>query len=187
LSADDHPSQAAIATAIRAGLIGGMNYLQENKTTRRRAASEFEHVVIRNPSQAIMYSQLIIGSVQETLDYNPKRHHNQPPPALRIEDDGYLNELRNLIEELKRLNALLETRIASNSGPEKITRPPRRKEVDDAAVTVRKHLNNFLHNYTGLLGKSAALLTGGTIAALLVHLGVPEGQIAVLIKSLMSR
>ena len=163
------------------------DHLQEKKAGSGRAASETSQVIIRNPRHVIVYSQLIIGAVEDTLGYDPKRHHKQPPPALRIEDDNYLNDLRELVAELKRLNGLLEVRISSNLVAARTVRPSRPKDVDDAAITVRKHLNNFLQNYTGLLGKSAALLTTGTIAALLVHLGVPEGQIPSLIKSLIYR
>jgi hypothetical protein len=60
-------------------------------------------LVIRNREQVVAYSNIIISSLQEALDYDPARHHNQPPPELRLGDARYLRDVRDLIAELKRL------------------------------------------------------------------------------------
>jgi hypothetical protein len=62
--------------------------------------------------------------LEEVVDYSPARHHNQRPPDLRIDDEGYLTEIRNLVAELRTLNALLET----------TRREP--KEASDAVVNL---------------------------------------------------
>src|ERR1051326_7420263 len=41
---------------------------------------------IRNKSQVVNYSRLILGALEEVLEYNPAKHHNSPPPDLRLEN-----------------------------------------------------------------------------------------------------
>jgi hypothetical protein len=57
----------------------------------------------------LRYSRVLIEALQDALDYHPNRHHNRPAPDLRISDDQqFIEELRSLVRELKRLNDLLE-------------------------------------------------------------------------------
>jgi hypothetical protein len=69
----------------------------------RRAASRA--VVVRSRKQVVFYSKLVILSIEDALEGAGKdRHHNHPPSDLIVDDDQYLQELRNLVAELKRLN-----------------------------------------------------------------------------------
>jgi hypothetical protein len=63
-------------------------------------------IKIRIRSQVNQYSRVLIAA----LDYDHRRHLNQPPPELRIDDDGYIREIRNLIAEFQTLNLLLKAK-----------------------------------------------------------------------------
>jgi hypothetical protein len=117
----------------------------------------------QNRSHVIVYSQILITAIEEALEWNAVRKHNNPPPALRLEGPDYLQELRSLANELKRLNDLLERKA-----PQKI-----RTE----AVHLAKHFDKFLSSYAGAMGKGAAGLTIGALAALLYHVGVGQAMI----------
>ena len=125
---------------------------------------------IRNIAHVVIYSKIIIQVLQEALDYDPIRHHNQPPPDLRIEDPEYLSDIRSLVAELKTFNALLDTTT------------PRIKEASKSIIDFHKHTNIFLENYCHLLGKGAALLTVGVVASLLHSAGVGDGIIDTLLQ-----
>jgi hypothetical protein len=111
-----------------------------------------------NRTQIILYSTAIITALEEALGYDPIRHHNRPPPDLYIPDDKYLNEIRSLVEELKRLNDLLDAQKLRAS----------RRQVKSLV----KYFDSFLSAYAGALGKGAAALTGASIVALLYKAGV---------------
>jgi hypothetical protein len=133
--------------------------------------------IIRSPEHALFYSRQIVTALEEALEYDPKRHHNQPPPALRIENADYLNEIRELVAELKRLNEYLEAVAKERAVPETKFSPKRKaapkKAAEKSAVEVSKHVNTFLNKYAAGLGTGAAALTIGTAGALLYQLGIP--------------
>jgi hypothetical protein len=131
------------------------------KKSRRSTTHTTQRLVIRNRQQVVAYSTLIISALQEAMDYDPARHDNRPRPALWIEDADYLQDIRDLIAELKRLNTLLETR-----------RP--QGEPHRAAIDLKKHLNKFLDNYIPLMAKGTACLTVAAMAGLLHHIGVGD-------------
>jgi hypothetical protein len=137
--------------------------LPKKPRSRRSTAKASTRLVIRNREQVVAISNIIISSLQEALDYDPARHHNQPPPELRIEDARYLQDIRDLIAELRRLNTLLET-----------SRPPQRGEPKRTIIDINKHINKFLENYIPMLAKGTAGLTVATMASLLFHAGVGE-------------
>jgi hypothetical protein len=122
--------------------------------------------VIRNRALVIRYSKLVIFALQEALEYDPARHHNQPPPDLRIDDPDYLQEMRILVSELQRLNDLLEATVR------------RRQESSRAVLSFAKHADNFLGKYASALGKGAGYLTIGMIASLLYQAGVGPDLVA---------
>jgi hypothetical protein len=115
--------------------------------------------VIQNREAVLRYSRVIINALQEAHDYDSLRQHNQPPPDLWIDDQAYLEELKNLIAELKRLNDLLEKPRPSS------------REAKRAVSALSKHFDTFLSNYAKGLGTGAAGLTIGTMAALLYQAG----------------
>jgi hypothetical protein len=112
--------------------------------------------------QVIYLSRAIIEALQEALDYDPIRNHNQPPPPLRLDDAKYLREIRTLIAELRRLNELLAKPSTSV------------KRRVGKASKIGEHFNEFFKSYAGALGKGAAGLTIGAAAALLLQTGVAQ-------------
>jgi hypothetical protein len=113
-------------------------------------------------AQIILFSKIVITSLEDAINYDPKRHHNRPPPDLRIDSEGYLQELRSLVTELKRLNALLESMKYKN-------------EKRRAVIALSKHVNTFLDKYARVLGTGTAGLTVAALAGLLLQIGVgPE-------------
>jgi hypothetical protein len=121
----------------------------------------------------IAYSTLIVAALQEALDYDPVRHHNQPIPALWIEDHNYLQVIRALIAELKRLNELLQ---ASRT---------RKGEPKRTIIDLRKHINVFLANYVPLFAKGTACVTVAAMAGLLRHFGVEEDIVVGILTAVM--
>jgi hypothetical protein len=114
--------------------------------------------IVRNRLQIISYSRVIVFALEETLRYDSRRH-NHPPPDLWLDDTAYLEELRNLVAELRRLNSLLEqTNPPSDVAKERLTK-------------LNDHFHKFLEGYSEALGKGAAALTIGSMAALLYHAG----------------
>jgi hypothetical protein len=117
-------------------------------------------VVIQNRAELITYSRILIDALQEAIDYDALRQHNHPPPDLRLDDREYLEELRRLVAELKKLNALLEA-----------TKPTAAKT---AATKVGKHFDKFFDSYASALGKGVAGLTVAAVAVLLAKAGVGQ-------------
>jgi hypothetical protein len=134
------------------------------KTRRKREAAG--QIRIKNYSQVIQYSKILIVALEEVLDYDPLRHHNQPPPELRIEDPEYLGEIRDLVAELRSLNSFLESS------------PRRPQKASRAVIDLTKHFNTFLNSYSKSLGKGAGYLTIGVIASLLYQAGIGQDIIA---------
>jgi hypothetical protein len=123
-------------------------------------------IVIRNRLQLVKYSKILIAALQEVLEYDPARHHNQPRPDLRIDDADYLQEIRSLVAELRTLNAFLETS----------RRPP--KPTSRAVLQLAAHFDRFLQSYAKSLGKGAGYLTIGVIASLLYQAGIGNDLVA---------
>jgi hypothetical protein len=80
---------------------------------------------------------------------------------LRLDDDNYLTEIRNLVAELRRLNTLLEKPTKSNA------QAARRK-----VSGIGKHFDKFLGSYASALGKGTAGLTVAAAVGLLYQAGV---------------
>ncbi|WP_439360534.1 hypothetical protein [Bradyrhizobium sp. DASA03007] len=134
--------------------------------------------VVTRKKQVIFFSKLFIAALEEAIEYDPQRHHNQPPPPLRLDDADYLAEIRTLITELKRLNDNLEEASQAVSKRKPQRTPAKRKAAENSAIEVSKHVNTFLNKYASALGTGAAVLTIGTAGALLHQLGVPFDFIA---------
>lgn len=108
-------------------------------------------------------SNLILVALQETLNFDPKRQHNQEPPDLWRDDDAYLLELRKLIVELQALNKHLESSTSNKI------------KTRQSVLRVGKRFDVFLHHYSATLGKGAGYLTVAAVAGLLYQAGVgPE-------------
>jgi hypothetical protein len=195
-----HDERPRVTTNLSPELMGKLNDLAAAQGTNKSAlarealAAYIERrdsasvrtkkgrVVVKSVPQAIFYSRLVITAIDEALDYDPARHHNQPPPDLWFDDRAYLDDIRNLVTELRRLNDnLLAIRsMAALSGP--VTA---QSEIEKSSDAAKKRLNLFLDKYTESVAKGSGWLTIGTIVALLVQLGVSESVLEKILKSLM--
>lgn len=117
---------------------------------------------IRSVKQVMFHSNLLIRTFEEALEYDTQRHHNQPPPPLRLEDNEYLEELPRLVAELKQMNSFLANLSASKT------------TKDSPPTLLGKHLDIFLKKYSATLGYGAGVMTLGLIATLLYQLGAGE-------------
>jgi hypothetical protein len=140
----------------------------EHPTMKRLARSWViaRRTAIFDKRRVLSYSRMIIGALEETLTYNPGPHNNNPPPGLWIDDSNYIEELRNLVSELRRLNDLLESRKKPAG-------------VQKTVASFGNHAERFLKNYSASFGKMAGkgswYLLVGTIGALLYHAGAGQG------------
>lgn len=114
--------------------------------------------------QAALQLTVLETAFSEASEYDPVRHHNQPPPALWVDKEGYKEDLKSLLEEIRRLNALLE-RSADLRKPE-----------NGATIAILAG-KKFVESYADVMGKGAAALTIGGIATLFVSLGVDKGSV----------
>jgi hypothetical protein len=125
-----------------------------------------KQIIIKDKRQALLHSYALIRALEEAIGFNPARHGNRSPPELRSELDldnaQSRSDITELIAELKKLNAFLET-----SGK---PRSDNKKDI----IRLKKHLNSFLQNYAKTVGTGAGYLTLGAVANLLISLGGGE-------------
>jgi hypothetical protein len=126
-----------------------------------RLPQSAEVPVIRNRTEIIRYATAIIVAFEEVLNYDISRHHNLPPPDLRIEDPVYLKEVRELVVELRRMNVLLAKPSAAGA----------RAALKNAS-RFGKTFETFLSSYASALGKGAAALTIAAAIGLLYQAGI---------------
>lgn len=117
-----------------------------------------------NVRQAALQLSVLSTAFQEASEYDPVRHHNQPPPALWVDDKAYIEDLKSLLEEIRRLNELLEKSV-------NISKPESGASI---AILAGK---KFVESYADTMGKGAAALTIGGVATLFVSLGVDKGSV----------
>jgi hypothetical protein len=125
-----------------------------------RPRSKSTRSAIINRVEVIRQTNALIIVLQEALDYDPVRGHNQSRPVLWSDDPSYLNDVKALVVELRRLNSLMEAKR------------PRKKEAERAVIDLARHFDKFLHAYASWFGKGTALLTVAVIANLLQHAGL---------------
>lgn len=140
--------------------------------TQHAARSQTKQGVITNRAGIIQHSKILIVALQEALDYDPLRGHNQRPPALWSDDPAYLRDVDTLVVELRRLNSLLEAKR------------PSKKEANRAVIDLARHFDKFLHAYASWFGKGAAALTLFVIAGLLQHAGLDPTAVCAAINKL---
>lgn len=138
--------------------------------TKRTARGQTKQGAITNRAGVIQHTKILIIALQETLDYDPVRDHNQRPPILWSGDPSYLKDVKDLVVELRRLNSLLEAQR------------PRKKEAERAVIDLARHFDKFLHAYASWFGKGTALLTVVVIANLLQHAGLDPTAVCSAIK-----
>ena len=128
--------------------------------SKSTARAQTKRSAIINRVEVIRQTNALIIVLQEALDYDPVRGHNQSPPVLWSDDPSYLNDVKALVVELRRLNSLMEAKR------------PRKKEAERAVIDLARHFDKFLHAYASWFGKGTALLTVAVIANLLQHAGL---------------
>jgi hypothetical protein len=87
------------------------------------------------------------------------RQHNEAPPELWIDDQAYFTEMRQLVSELRTLNALLRS-LAS----------PEREY--NAVINFARHADKFLEGFSAVTGKGAGILLVAAIGGLLYQTGI---------------
>lgn len=103
----------------------------------------------------------LLASFEDVESYDPKRHHNRPPPPLWIEDENYVRNVGAVLAELRTLNGFLE----------KEEKSPQPEKAVGLLMTFTK---KFVEEYAGQLGKGIGMLTVGALFTLLLHYGVPK-------------
>ena len=99
-------------------------------------------VAIANRREAIQASRLLIAAFQEAADYDQKRQHNQNPPALWVDDERYLLDIREIVSELRKIVALLEASKPVKAAPVRKT---------------ARRFGKFIDAYQSTLGTMAPL------------------------------
>jgi hypothetical protein len=162
---EQHGNKALIAFLTELNTTGG--------SVLSRALLEKHGIAIGTDSnssfdlqQAIRQLHVLETAFQEASEYDPIRHHNQPPPALWVGKAEYIADLKELLSELRLLNDRLKT--------EKLDKPKGMEGSASVAVVAGK---KFVESYADVMGKGAAALTIGGIATLFISLGVDKGSV----------
>ena len=111
----------------------------------------------------ILNSSALIKAFELAIDFDPAKQQNQPPPELildfKLDDPQARSEIRELIAELKKLNAHLEAS----------------REPDSAnKINLTKYLDAFLSKHAETVGTGSGYLVLGAISSLLIYLGASE-------------
>jgi len=116
----------------------------------------------RNKAATIQHANVLLTVIGEAIEYDPKRHHNQPPPSLRISDDPeYLDTLGELAAELKRFNDVLDKKSISSQAAQQI------------ALGLQRHFDDYLKHAVPVLAKG----TAGLVILSLYHLLTSAGLV----------
>ncbi len=110
---------------------------------------------------------VLIASFEEVEGYNPQRHHNQPAPALWLNNAAYLADVKDLLGELRDLNKALRELAGEGQEPSK----PAAKKIAAALTVLATGGKKFVESYADLLGKGAAALTIGAVASFVASAG----------------
>jgi hypothetical protein len=131
---------------------------------RRKQAARSATIV--NRAGVVVKANILIIALQEVLDYDPARNHNQPAPALWRDDPSYRKDVTTIIFELRQLNSLLETKR------------PQKKEASRLMTSIGRHFDKFFQSYASWLSKGTAVLTLGAVLSLLEHAGLGLDPVA---------
>jgi len=114
--------------------------------------------------------EVLITAFEEVEGYDPQRHHNQPPPALWLNNSTYQADLKELLGELRELNKVLRELAGKDEEPPK----PVVRKIDAALAVLATGGKKFVESYADLLGKGAAALTIGAVASFVAGAGLPK-------------
>jgi hypothetical protein len=141
---------------------------QRTKAVQR--SRSVKTLTIKDREQAIYYSRGLIAVFQEAAEYD-RRRSNEKPPALWVDDERYLLDVREILSELRKIVTLLEA----------TAKPVKAVPVQKTA----RRFGKFIDTYQNTLGHTLAVLTTMGIASWMVHVGLLPSefpQIATLLK-----
>jgi len=131
-------------------------------------------VQIRNKEQLQFQTEVLIVALEQAVDYQPRPKSNDPAPELyrilALEKPTNLREVKALLAELRRLNALLEKAILKSTKVKSTQKP---------VVEVRKHLNTLLGSFAKTVGTGAGWLVLGVAATILHNTGYFDPSILI--------
>lgn len=115
------------------------------------------------PIKEVALAQLgsLIAAFQEVEDYDPQRHHNGYRPALWLDSRDYLEEIKRLVVELRRLNDLLK---AQNT--------PDPAALRHSGSIVASMAEKACLSAADVIGKGIGYVILASVAAILIHSGV---------------
>ena len=141
------------------GLINTATGTVTGKPKRKRT------VLIRNKTQVIREAGLLIVALDDALGYRARDRGNALPPELwrqlNLEDPELFALISRLVEELKKLNAFLESDRKKGSNAKIVA------ELQKVGLKV-------LSRYGTTVAVGAGLLTIGMLCTLLQHVGLGE-------------
>lgn len=116
-----------------------------------------------SPAKQVVLIQLhsLIVALEEVEGYDVRLHHNKRPPALWVDDEQYLQDVKALLHELRRLNDLLESARAPDTA--------KVEETGDAIVHAARRISDSAYD---TIGKSLGYVIVGSIGMVLYQLGV---------------
>lgn len=148
-------------------LTGGQRVLTRELLAKYAIAIESDESAAVDLEQAARQVSILVTALEEASDFNLRRHHNHPPPALWVGNDEYLSDLRILLVELRRLNDHLAA--TPNAG--------QAKDLEKSSSLAMVAGKKFVESYSEVMGKGAAALTIGAVAMMLVSFGVDKGTV----------
>lgn len=142
------------------------NFTLNAKATVGGKPKKVKRLHLRDKKQVFIQSRVLIVSLEDAISYDPQTQHNQQQPelyvALGLDKPGTRIDVKALIDELKRLNELLESARAPT------------EDHNKTVIDLRKHLNSFLNAIAISAGTGAGLLILGVASSLLYHIGGKE-------------
>jgi hypothetical protein len=103
----------------------------------------------------------LIATFQEVEEYGPRRHGNRMPPPLWVGDDNYLQDVKSLLHELRRLNDLLEG--AADAA-----------KIEKTGSMVASLAEKVCHSAADVIGKGLGAVILGSVGMILIELGVGD-------------
>jgi len=125
---------------------------------------------VRNRKLAVQNAIVLMDVLQQVVDYKHRPGDNRPPPGLWVDDREYLDMLRELLEELKKLNAALQASGSKGS-------------TAKASISFTRSAQKFLDAAAVSAGKATGPLIIGALAGSIVYFaGVSLGAVSSLYK-----
>ena len=121
---------------------------------------------VRDKTVLVQNVRALVAALDEAVAYEPTDRRNHPPPDLWTDDRGYIEAIKQLAAELKRLNDVL------------LSRSPKRGARTQSVLSLKKHANTFLTSYADTMGKGAGYLTIALLATVVYQAGLNTDLVA---------